>query len=125
VRLRNAVLRILGRSKFRQYYMQHQQLAAGAAGGTPGGIQAQGTPPHGQSAARDHSPFGRSSIPETTPFSHPSNMFGLMVSHHGHQAFLRIFVQTVRSHAIALQGHISSNFEELYCSMPSRSDLYS
>lgn len=88
VRLKNAVLRILGRSKYRQYYLQQPAAAtAGAAGGAAGpGTPPQGTPQYGGATPphKDYSPFGRlppaaQPSPQTTAFSHPGNMFGLMV----------------------------------------------
>lgn len=94
VRLKNAVLRILGRSKYRQYYLQQQQPRVAAVGGAAGapGTPPQGTPTHSAAAAtagpqREYSPFGRlpsatqpsHAPPEATAFSHPSNMHGLMV----------------------------------------------
>lgn len=79
VRLRNAVLRILGRSKYRHFYLQQLPPPPGAAAGKPVGIPGQGMPPHPATPPRDYSPFGRSAAPETTALSHPGNMYGLMV----------------------------------------------
>ena len=47
VRLKNAVLRILSRSKYRQYYLQQPVGAAGTlgAGNAPGGAASPGGPP--------------------------------------------------------------------------------
>lgn len=90
VRLKNAVLRILARSKYRQYYLQQPAAAAAAAAGGAGpGTPPQGTPQYGGPSPplKEYSPFGRLppaaqpalAGPETTAFSHPGNMFGLMV----------------------------------------------
>ncbi|BDA40427.1 Syndetin [Coccomyxa sp. Obi] len=128
VRLKNAVLRILGRSKYRQYYLQQTPGAAGTpgAGNAPGGAASPGGPSQGAVAqysgitpTKDYSPFGRlpsaaqpvAMSPQSTAFSHPGNMYGLMER--------KVAVDSLRSVA----GLLSDAYSALHDSVFGRTDV--